>query len=107
MKITHVIRGDDHVNNTARQITLLEALGAELPAYGHVPMILGPDGEKLSKRHWAVSILEYDEQGFLPEAMLNYLARLSWSHGYAEPFRCAEFFECCCICDLSLSPCEW
>src|SRR5690625_6466848 len=90
MKITHVIRGDDDVNNTAREITLLEALGATLPAYGHVPMILGPDGEKLSKRHGAVSILEYDQEGFLPEAMVNYLARLGWSHGDAELFSRAE-----------------
>ncbi|HLS16981.1 MAG TPA: glutamate--tRNA ligase [Paenalcaligenes sp.] len=107
MKITHVIRGDDHVNNTARQITLLEALGAELPAYGHVPMILGPDGEKLSKRHGAVSILEYDEQGFLPEAMVNYLARLGWSHGDAELFSRAEFIDWFNTRNLSRSPAQW
>src|SRR5690625_6650691 len=107
MKITHVIRGDDHVNNTARQITLLEALGAELPAYGHVPMILGPDGEKLSKRHGAVSILEYDEQGFLPEAMVNYLARLGWSHGDAELFSRDEFIAWFNTRNLSRSPAQW
>lgn len=86
MRITHVIRGDDHINNTPRQINILQALGAQLPVYGHVPMILGPDGEKLSKRHGAVSIMEYDEDGFLPEAMINYLARLGWSHGDDELF---------------------
>lgn len=107
MKITHVIRGDDHVNNTARQITLLEALGADLPAYGHVPMILGPDGEKLSKRHGAVSILEYDQEGFLPEAMVNYLARLGWSHGDAELFSRAEFIEWFSTRNLSRSPAQW
>lgn len=107
MKITHVIRGDDHVNNTARQITLLEALGAEIPAYGHVPMILGPDGEKLSKRHGAVSILEYDNEGFLPEAMMNYLARLGWSHGDAELFSRDEFIEWFNTRNLSRSPAQW
>src|SRR5690625_4469423 len=107
MKITHMIRGDEHVNNTARQITLLEALRAELPAYGHVSMILGPDGEKLSKRHGAVSILEYDEQGFLPEAMVNYLARLGWSHGDAELFSRAEFIDWFNTRNLSSSPAQW
>jgi len=86
MAITHVIRGDDHVNNTPRQINILRALGGQEPAYGHVPMILGPDGEKLSKRHGATSVVQYDAQGFLPEAMVNYLARLGWSHGDAEIF---------------------
>lgn len=86
MAITHVIRGDDHVNNTPRQIVILQALGATLPEYGHVPMILGPDGEKLSKRHGAVSIMDYDRDGYLPEAMINYLARLGWSHGDDELF---------------------
>ena len=86
MKITHVIRGDDHVNNTPRQINVLAALGATLPLYGHVPMILGPDGEKLSKRHGAVSVMEYDAAGYLPAALCNYLARLGWSHGDAELF---------------------
>jgi glutamyl-tRNA synthetase len=91
MKITHVLRGDDHVNNTPRQINILRALGAELPQYGHLPMILGPDGQKLSKRHGAVSVMQYPEQGYLPEAMLNYLARLGWSHGDDEIFSMEQF----------------
>jgi glutamyl-tRNA synthetase len=93
MKITHVIRGDDHVNNTPRQINLLKALNAPLPRYGHLSMILGPDGTKLSKRHGAVSVLQYDEDGYLPEAVLNYLARLGWSHGDDEIFSMAQFIE--------------
>jgi glutamyl-tRNA synthetase len=93
MKITHVLRGDDHVNNTPRQINILRALGAELPQYGHLPMILGADGEKLSKRHGAVSVMDYPEQGYLPEAMLNYLARLGWSHGNDEIFSMQQFCE--------------
>jgi glutamyl-tRNA synthetase len=84
MAITHVIRGDDHVNNTPRQINILKALGATVPEYAHLPMIHGPDGEKLSKRHGAVSVMQYDEDGYLPEALLNYLARLGWSHGDDE-----------------------
>ena len=86
MQISHVIRGDDHVNNTPRQINILRALGAELPQYGHVPMILGPDGDKLSKRHGAVSVTQYEDAGYLADAMVNYLARLGWSHGDAELF---------------------
>ena len=86
MQITHVIRGDDHVNNTPRQINILNALGAKLPQYGHVPMILGTDGQKLSKRRDAVSVMDYFDKGYLPEAMLNYLARLGWSHGDDEIF---------------------
>ncbi len=86
MQITHVIRGDDHVNNTPRQINILRALGAALPVYGHVPMIHGPDGQKLSKRHGAVSVMQYDDEGFLPEAVINYLSRLGWSHGDDEVF---------------------
>jgi glutamyl-tRNA synthetase len=86
MKISHVIRGDDHVNNTPRQINILRALGAQLPHYGHVPMIHGDDGQKLSKRHGAVSVMQYYEDGFLPEAVINYLARLGWSHGNDEVF---------------------
>ncbi len=86
MGITHVIRGDDHVNNTPRQINILRALGAELPRYGHLPMIHGPDGQKLSKRHGAVSVMQYEQAGYLPEAMINYLARLGWSHGDDELF---------------------
>ena len=93
MRITHVLRGDDHVNNTPRQINILRALGAELPLYGHLPMILGTDGAKLSKRHGAVSVMDYPEQGYLPEAMLNYLARLGWSHGDDEVFSMAQFTE--------------
>ena len=91
MKITHVIRGDDHVNNTPRQINILQALGATLPQYAHLPMILGADGEKLSKRHGAVSVMDYPEQGYLPEAVLNYLARLGWSHGDDEIFSMEQF----------------
>ncbi|GAB2864934.1 glutamate--tRNA ligase [Pseudoduganella ginsengisoli] len=93
MQITHVLRGDDHVNNTPRQINILRAIGAKLPEYGHLPMILGPDGQKLSKRHGAVSVMEYPAQGFLPEAMLNYLARLGWSHGDDEIFSMEQFAE--------------
>jgi glutamyl-tRNA synthetase len=93
MQITHVLRGDDHVNNTPRQINILRALGAPLPEYGHLPMILGSDGEKLSKRHGAVSVMEYPERGYLPEAMLNYLARLGWSHGNDEIFSMEQFTE--------------
>ncbi len=91
MGITHVIRGDDHVNNTPRQINILRALGATVPAYAHLSMILGDDGQKLSKRHGAVSVMQYDEDGFLPEAVLNYLARLGWSHGDDEVFTMAQF----------------
>ncbi|MDH4216687.1 MAG: glutamate--tRNA ligase [Gallionella sp.] len=93
MNITHVIRGDDHVNNTPRQINILKALGAALPQYAHVPMILGSDGERLSKRHGAVSVIQYAEEGFLPEALLNYLARLGWSHGDEEIFSMQQFIE--------------
>jgi glutamyl-tRNA synthetase len=93
MRITHVIRGDDHLNNTPRQINMLRALGVEPPVYAHLPMILGPDGTKLSKRHGAVSVLHYREQGYLPEALLNYLARLGWSHGDQEIFSLAEMVE--------------
>ncbi|MFM8454909.1 MAG: glutamate--tRNA ligase [Gammaproteobacteria bacterium] len=86
MQITHVIRGDDHINNTPKQINLFKALGANLPIYAHIPMILGPDGQKLSKRHGAQDILSYRAQGYLPEALLNYLLRLGWSHGDQEIF---------------------
>jgi len=86
MGITHVIRGDDHLNNTPRQMNMLLALNKPVPAYAHVPMILGPDGAKLSKRHGAVSVLQYQEEGYLPEALLNYLVRLGWSHGDQEFF---------------------
>ena len=93
MEITHVIRGDDHINNTPRQINILKALGGEQPVYGHIPMILGPDGEKLSKRHGAVSVIQYHEEGFLPDAMINYLARLGWSHGDDELFSREQLIE--------------
>ncbi len=91
MDITHVIRGDDHVNNTPRQINLLRALGAPIPQYAHLSMILGDDGQKLSKRHGAVSVMQYEAGGYLPEAVLNYLARLGWSHGDDEIFDMAQF----------------
>ncbi len=86
MGISHVIRGDDHINNTPRQINILKALGVPVPKYGHVPMILAPDGQKLSKRHGAASVMEYRDLGYLPEAVLNYLVRLGWSHGDQEIF---------------------
>jgi glutamyl-tRNA synthetase len=90
MGVTHVVRGDDHLNNTPRQINMLRALGASPPQYAHVPMILGADGTKLSKRHGAVSVLQYQQEGFLPEALLNYLVRLGWSHGDQEVFTIPE-----------------
>lgn len=93
MGITHVIRGDDHLNNTPRQINLLRAMGKESPRYAHVPMILGDDGSRLSKRHGAVSVMQYKEQGLLPEALLNYLVRLGWSHGEQEIFSIDEMIE--------------
>lgn len=91
MGITHVIRGDDHVNNTPRQINILKALGAKVPQYAHLSMILGDDGQKLSKRHGAVSVMQYDGEGYLPEAVINYLARLGWSHGNDEVFSVEQF----------------
>ncbi|HEY0268602.1 MAG TPA: glutamate--tRNA ligase, partial [Methyloradius sp.] len=93
MGITQVIRGDDHVNNTPRQINMLNALGAQIPQYAHLSMILGDDGQKLSKRHGAVSVMQYHEDGYLPEAVLNYLARLGWSHGDDEVFSMDQFCE--------------
>ena len=93
MRITHVIRGDDHLNHTPRQMNMLEALGSEPPVYAHLPMILGQDGAKLSKRHGAVDIREYREEGYLPAAMLNYLVRLGWSHGDKEIFSLGEMIE--------------
>jgi glutamyl-tRNA synthetase len=93
MGISHVIRGDDHVNNTPRQINVLQALGATVPRYAHLSMILGDDGTKLSKRHGAVSVMQYDEDGYLPEAVLNYLARLGWSHGDDEIFTMDQFVQ--------------
>ncbi|RKZ43465.1 MAG: glutamate--tRNA ligase, partial [Gammaproteobacteria bacterium] len=93
MGMTHVIRGDDHLNNTPRQINILEALGASVPQYAHVPMILGSDGQRLSKRHGAVSVMNYKQAGYLPAALLNYLVRLGWSHGDQEIFSIAELID--------------
>ena len=93
MEITHVIRGDDHLNNTPRQINILNALGAPLPRYAHVPMILGEDGKRLSKRHGAVDVLQYREEGYLPEALLNYLVRLGWAYGDQEIFSKDEMIQ--------------
>jgi len=104
MKITHVIRGDDHINNTPRQINILSALGAELPHYGHVPMILGADGKRLSKRHGAVSVLQYREEGFLSEALVNYLVRLGWSYGDQEIFSREEMINYFDVNAISRSP---
>jgi len=103
MRITHVIRGDDHINNTPRQINMLRALGVEPPVYAHVPMILGPDGAKLSKRHGAVSVLQYRDEGFLPEGLLNYLGRLGWSHGDQEIFTLEEMVRLFDIRDVNKS----
>ena len=104
MNITHVIRGDDHVNNTPRQINIYHALGATLPKFAHVPLILGPDGERLSKRHGAVSVMQYRDDGFLPEALLNYLARLGWSHGDEEKFSRTQLIEWFDLAHISKSP---
>jgi glutamyl-tRNA synthetase len=101
MHITHVIRGDDHINNTPRQINILQALGATPPLYAHVPMILGSDHKRLSKRHGAVSVMQYREEGFLPEALLNYLARLGWSHGDQEIFSITELINLFDIKDIN------
>jgi len=107
MDITHVIRGDDHVNNTPRQIHIFNALGAKLPAFGHVPMILGADGERLSKRHGAVSVIQYRDDGFLPEALNNALARLGWSHGDDEQFSMAQFVEWFDLANVSRSAAQF
>jgi glutamyl-tRNA synthetase len=104
MAITHVIRGDDHVNNTPRQINIYRALGTDLPKFAHVPMILGSDGERLSKRHGAVSVTQYRDNGFLPEALLNYLARLGWSHGDEEKFSSKQLVEWFGFDHISTSP---
>lgn len=93
MGMTHVVRGDDHINNTPRQINIYQALGAEPPVFAHVPMILGEDGSRLSKRHGAVGVMQYRDDGFLPEALLNYLVRLGWSHGDQELFSLDEMVE--------------
>jgi len=107
MQISHVFRGDEHVNNTPWQINIFHALGAPLPKFGHVPVILGDDGQKLSKRRGAVSVTAYEESGFLPEAMLNYLARLGWSHGDEELFTRAQLVEWFDGSHLSKSPAQW
>ena len=104
MQITHVIRGDDHLNNTPRHINLFRALGFEPPRFAHIPMIAGPDGAKLSKRHGAVSVLEYREQGYLPHAVLNYLVRLGWAHGDQEIFSRAEMIELFDLAAVQRSP---
>jgi glutamyl-tRNA synthetase len=103
MRITHVIRGDDHLNNTPRQMNILQALGFTPPQYAHLPMILGPDGTKLSKRHGAVSVMQYREDGYLPEAVLNYLVRLGWSHGDQEVFSREEMVKLFDIKDVNTS----
>jgi glutamyl-tRNA synthetase len=103
MQITHVIRGDDHLNNTPRQLNMLLALGNRPPVYAHLPMILGSDGAKLSKRHGAVSVLDYRDQGFLPEAVLNYLVRLGWSHGDQEFFSIEEMKSLFDLVDVNKS----
>jgi glutamyl-tRNA synthetase len=104
MGITHVIRGDDHVNNTPRQMNILAALGAELPKYAHVPMILGDDGKRLSKRHGAVGVMQYRDNGFLPEALINYLVRLGWSHGDQEIFSKEELIQLFDLSDCNRAP---
>ena len=104
MHITHVIRGDDHVNNTPRQINLFRAMGAPLPVFGHTPTVLGPDGDKLSKRHGAVSLNQYADAGYLPVTMLNFLARLGWAHGDAEVFTGNELIEWFDLSGISPSP---
>ena len=103
MNITHVVRGDDHLNNTPRQINILQALNAPLPVYAHVPLILGTDGQRLSKRHGAVSTMQFRDEGYLPEALLNYLVRLGWSHGDKEIFSVDEMIELFDIKDVHRS----
>src|ERR1700675_639144 len=107
MKITHVIRGDDHVNNTPRQINILRALGGEVPVYAHLPTVLNEQGEKMSKRHGAMSVMGYRDNGYLPEAVLNYLARLGWSHGDAEIFSREQFVEWFDLDHLGKSPAQY
>ena len=104
MDMTHVIRGDDHINNTPRQINMYTALGAELPKFAHVPMILGDDGKRLSKRHGAVGVMQYREDGYLPQAILNYLLRLGWSHGDQEIFSRKEMINLFEISDVHSAP---
>ncbi|KVD74737.1 glutamate--tRNA ligase [Burkholderia sp. ABCPW 14] len=107
MNITHVIRGDDHVNNTPRQINILRALGGEVPVYAHLPTVLNEQGEKMSKRHGAMSVMGYRDAGYLPEAVLNYLARLGWSHGDAEIFTREQFVEWFDLEHLGKSPAQY
>ena len=107
MQITHVFRGDEHINNTPWQINIFHALGAPLPLFGHCPVILGDDGQKLSKRRGAVSVTAYEEAGYLPEAMLNYLARLGWSHGDEEIFSREQMVQWFDGSHLSKSPAQW
>ncbi|PLZ02173.1 glutamate--tRNA ligase [Burkholderia sp. WAC0059] len=107
MRITHVIRGDDHVNNTPRQINILKALGGEPPVYAHLPTVLNEQGEKMSKRHGAMSVVGYRDAGYLPEAVLNYLARLGWSHGDAEIFTREQFVEWFDLEHLGKSPAQY
>jgi glutamyl-tRNA synthetase len=107
MAITHVFRGDEHINNTPWQINIFRALGAPLPQYGHCPIILGDDGLKLSKRRGAVSVTAYQDDGYLPEAMLNYLARLGWSHGDDELFSREQMVQWFDGSHLSKSPAQW
>ena len=104
MGITHVVRGDDHVNNTPRQINILNALGAPIPYYAHVPMILGDDGKRLSKRHGAVGVMQYHDDGYLPQALLNYLVRLGWSHGDQEIFSVDELVELFSLSSINRAP---
>lgn len=104
MEITHVIRGDDHINNTPRQINLLRALDLAVPKYAHLPMILGDDGARLSKRHGAVSVMQYKEEGYLNDALLNYLVRLGWSHGDQEIFSSDEMIELFELEDVNKAP---
>ena len=107
MGITHVIRGDDHVSNTPRQINIMESLGKTLPLFGHLPMIHGSDGQKLSKRHGASSILEFQDKGFIPDAMINYLARLGWGHGDSEIFSVKEFVSLFSLSGCVTSPAKF
>ena len=107
MDITHIIRGDDHINNTPRQINIIQSLGKRLPFFGHLPMIHGPDGQKLSKRHGADSILEFRKKGFIPSAMINYLARLGWSHGDRELFSVDEFVSLFSLSSCVASPAKF
>ena len=107
MRITHVFRGDEHINNTPWQINIFRALGAPLPQFGHCPIILGDDGQKLSKRRGAVSVTAYQEAGYLPEAMLNYLARLGWSHGDDELFSREQMVQWFDGTHLARSPAQW